>query len=74
VQDEVTLKILKAMQVKLMEGETAILIQKWNCSDNLECYMKALEASKYSAQWNIEGNNMARRKAEETLVLCPGHT
>jgi TolB-like protein len=74
VEDEVTLKILKAMQVKLTEGEGASQIQKWKCSENLECYLKYLEARKYSEQGTIEGNNMARRKAEETLALCPGHT
>ena len=74
VQDEVTLKILKAMQVKITEGEAAGLIQQWKCSENLECYLKYLEAQKYLEQETIEGNNMARRKAEETLALCPGHT
>jgi adenylate cyclase len=74
VQDEVTLKIVKAMQVKLTAGEEAILIQKWNCSENLECYLKGLEASNYVSRQTIEGYNMARRKAEETLALCPGHT
>ena len=74
VEDEVTLKILKAMQVKLTEGEGAIQIQKWNCSENLECYLKSLEARNYSDQGTIEGTNLARRKAEEVLALCPGHT
>jgi TolB-like protein len=73
VQDEVTLKILKAMQVKMTEGEVAPLIQEWKCSENLECYLKYLEAAKYWEQMTIEGNSMARRKAEETLALCPGH-
>jgi TolB-like protein/class 3 adenylate cyclase len=74
VQDEVTLKILKAMQVKLTEGEEAILIQKWKCSENLECYLKFLEAQNYLSRMTIEDNNMARRKAEEALTLCSGHT
>jgi TolB-like protein len=74
VQDEVTLKILKAMQVKMTEGEVAPLIQEWKCSENLECYLKYLEAAKYWEQMTIEGNSMARRKAEETLALCPGHS
>jgi adenylate cyclase len=74
MQDEVTLKILKAMQVKLTEGETALLIQKWNCSENLECYLKGLEARNYLQRQTIDGNNLARRKAEEVLALCPGHT
>jgi len=74
VQDEVTLKILKAMQVKMTEGEVAALIQEPKCSENLECYLKYLEALKYFEQGTIEGNSMARQKAEEALSLCPGHT
>ncbi len=74
MQDEVTLKILKAMQVKLTEGEAVALIQKWTCSENLECYLKYLEAQNYLRRATIEGNSMARRKLEETLALCPGHT
>ena len=74
VQDEVTLKIIKAMQMKLTEGETAAVIQKWNCSENLECYLKYLEARNYMSQGTTEGVYMGRRKAEETLALCPGHT
>jgi adenylate cyclase len=74
VQDEVTLKIVKAMQVKLTAGEEALLIQKWNCSENLECYLKFLEAQNYIRRQTIDGNNLARRKAEEVLALCPGHT
>jgi adenylate cyclase len=74
LQDEVTLKILKALQVKITSGEQSHLTQKWNCSENLECYLKYLEAQKCLDQGTIEGNNMARRKAEETLALCPGHT
>jgi TolB-like protein len=74
VEDEVTLKILKAMQVKLTRGQAASLIQKWSCSENLECYLKYLEAYYYVDQDTIEGNYMARRRAEEVLALCPGHT
>ncbi len=74
VEDEVTLKILKAMQVKLTEGEGAGLIQKWNCSENLECYLKLLEAQNYLSRQTIEGYTLARRKADEILASCPGHT
>ncbi len=74
LQDEVTLKILKAMQLKLTEGEKGSLVQKWTYSENLECYLKYLEAEKYMERGTIEGNDLARRKAEEALALCPGHT
>jgi adenylate cyclase len=73
VQDEITLKIVKAMQMKLTAGEESYLVQKWPCSENLECYLKYLEAEKYWVQGTPESVNIARRKAEEVLALCPGH-
>ena len=73
VQDEITLKIVKAMQMKLTAGEESYLVQKWPCSENLECYLKYLEAEKYWVQATPESVNLARRKAEEVLALCPGH-
>ena len=36
--------------------------------------MKVLEAQNYSERQTIEGNNMARRKAEEALAICPENT
>ena len=74
LQDEITLQIVKAMQMKLTEGETTHLIQKWTCSENLQCYLKYLEAGKYWLQGSPESVNIGRRKAEEVLALCPGHT
>ncbi|MGZ6240604.1 MAG: adenylate/guanylate cyclase domain-containing protein, partial [Syntrophales bacterium] len=73
VQDEITLKIVKAMQMKLTAGEESYLVQKWPCSENLECYLKYLEAEKYWVQGTPESVSIARRKAEEVLALCPGH-
>jgi adenylate cyclase len=74
VQDEVTLKILKALQVKMTTIGEAGPIRKWNCSENLECYLKYLEAQDDFTRGTIEGNNAARQKSEEILVMCPGHT
>lgn len=74
LQDEVTLKIMRSLMVKLKFGEEAGLIQKWHCSENFECYLKQLEAYSFLSQGTIEGINLARRKAEEILVLCLGHT
>jgi adenylate cyclase len=73
VQDEITLKIVKAMQMKLTAGESALLTEKWPCSEDLQCYLKYLEATKYRLQESPESINIARRKAEEVLALCPGH-
>jgi len=74
LENEVTLKILKSMQVKLTKGEEADLIHKWNCSENFECYMKYMEAEGFFYRGTSEGYILARRKFEEVLSLCPGHT
>jgi adenylate cyclase len=68
VQDEITMKILGAMQVKLTEGEQAL---RGKPPRNLEAYLKVLQASEYLQRFNIEGNIMGKRLAEETIALDP---
>ncbi|MGD0663841.1 MAG: adenylate/guanylate cyclase domain-containing protein [Syntrophorhabdales bacterium] len=70
LQDEITLKILMAMQVKLTEGEQA-LMPAGKGSRNLEFYLKLLEGTSYAHRFNIEGNILARRMAEEAIALSP---
>jgi adenylate cyclase len=69
LQDEVTRNILTAMQVKITEGEQALHRDKG--IRNLNCYLKLLEGQNYLNRFDIEGNNLARRMAEEALVMCP---
>jgi adenylate cyclase len=69
LQDEVTRNILTAMQVKITEGEQALHRDKG--IRNLDCYLKFLEGKNYANRFDIEGNNLARRMGEETLVMCP---
>ncbi|HUL20634.1 MAG TPA: adenylate/guanylate cyclase domain-containing protein [Thermodesulfobacteriota bacterium] len=69
LQDEVTRNILTAMQVKITEGEQAM--HRDNGIRNLNCYLKLLEGKNYTYRFNIEGSNLARRMAEEALVMCP---
>jgi len=71
VQDEVTLKIIKAMQVKLTEGESSFVAYEFKGSQNLDCYLKAAEALKYSESITLEGQYVARRLVKEALSLCP---
>jgi adenylate cyclase len=74
LQDEVSLKILKALQVKITSNNKSYINQKWHCSENLECYLKTLEALDHQLRWTVEDNKLAWRKAEEILAMCPGHT
>jgi adenylate cyclase len=69
LQDEISTNILRAMQVKITEGEQALHRDKG--IQNLNCYFKLLEGENYSNRLDIEGNNLARRMGEEALAMCP---
>jgi adenylate cyclase len=69
VQDEITKKIITAMQVKLTEGEQARSAAKG--TDNLEAYLKSLQANEYFNRLNIESNALAKQLAEEAIALDP---
>jgi adenylate cyclase len=73
VQDELTLKIIKAMQVKLTEGESPFVTYAFKGSQNLECYLKAIEALKHLERQSLEGVYVGRRLAMEVLSMCPEH-
>jgi adenylate cyclase len=68
VQDEITGRILGAMQVKLTEGEQ---ILRGKPPRSLEAYLKILQAVEYIQRFNIEGNIMAKRLTEEAIALDP---
>jgi len=69
LQDEITMKVVTAMQVKLTEGEQARLYAR--TTDNLEAYLKYLEGWGYSRQFNREKNALARQIAENVISLDP---
>jgi adenylate cyclase len=69
VQDEITKKIITAMQVKLTEGEQARAAARG--TDNLEAYLKCLQANEYLHRGNIENNALAKQLTEEAIALDP---
>ncbi len=72
LQDEITMKILVATQVKLTEGERASLAEKYyRGKQGLDCYLKLTEAEGIGRRRNIEDNNLARRMIEEAIAMCP---
>ena len=71
LQDEITMKILTALQVKLTEGEQARVFSKG--TDNLEAYLKWLQAHEYWLSLNEDDNRMARELAEEAIALDPAY-
>jgi len=72
VQDEITKKIITAMQVKLTEGEQARAAAKG--TKNLNAYLKCLQASNYFVHnLNPENNALAKQLAEEAIALDPNY-
>ncbi len=69
LQDEITMKIINALQVELTEGEHARLWGKG--TNNLQAYLKSLRAREYYLTQTKEGNALARRFAEEAIALDP---
>jgi adenylate cyclase len=69
VQDEITKKIITALQIELTEGEQAHVYASG--TDNLEAYLKAMEANWLNSQSSKEGILKARKLAEEAIVLDP---
>jgi len=64
LQDEITMKILTALQVELTVGEKARIFGKG--TDNSEAYGKFLQASKY---FNRDNFVLARQSANEAIEL-----
>jgi adenylate cyclase len=69
LQDEITMKVINALQVKLTEGEHARLWAKG--TDNLDAYLKSLRARELYLTQTKENNDLARRTAEEAIALDP---
>jgi adenylate cyclase len=67
IQDEITMKIITAMQVKLTEGEQARVVGKG--TDNIEAYAKLIEARGHIIRLNKHDNIVGRQKAEEAIAL-----
>ena len=69
LQDEITIRIIEALAVKLTEGDQARI---WlNRPANLEAFIKLFKAYELYRQQNKEDNIRARQLIEETIQLDP---
>jgi len=71
LQDEITLEILRAMEVKLTEGDQARMYRKGTV--NIEAYVNALKAIEHNQRFNKDDNMVARRMCEEAIALDPNY-
>ena len=69
LQDELTLNIMAALEIRLTEGEQARFRLRRSCS--LEAIMKALKALEYLRRNNKDAVILARQKIQEAITLCP---
>jgi adenylate cyclase len=76
LQDEIVVKILTAVQVKLGLGTEAFRVEKYSekyyqGKQGLDCYLKLMAAFPSFTRGNIESNNEARRMIGEEIAMCP---
>jgi adenylate cyclase len=71
VQDEITIKILTSLQVNLTDTQQAAFFAKG--TNNLEAYLKWLQAYLYFLRVNKDDNVLARQKAEEAIAIDPNY-
>ncbi len=69
LQDEITMEILMALQVKLTEGEQGRVLGKG--TENHEAYVKILQGREHIYRMNKEGIALARQSFEEAVALDP---
>jgi len=67
MQDQITMNIITALQVKLTEGEQARIYRK--STDNLEAYFKLLQGREQLYRFSIETNAIARKLFQEAIAL-----
>jgi len=71
LQDEITLEIIRAMQVQLTEGEQASVTGKG--TKNLDAYLKAIQAQEQFYRMNKDGSIKAKELAMEAIALDPNY-
>jgi len=67
LQDEITIKIMAAVGVRLVAGEQ--YGETLPPSDNLEVFKRLVKAGEYFNRMNKEDNILARKEAEEAIAL-----
>ena len=71
VQDDITKKIITALQVRLTIGENARLFARG--TESLEAYLRVLQGLEFYWHYNSEGNAKARQIFKEAISLDPDY-
>jgi adenylate cyclase len=71
LQDEFTMKVITALQIRLTEGEQARMMGTG--TDNLDAYLLYLQAVEQTMHMNKDGNVLARKMIEKAIALDPNY-
>ncbi|NNK92945.1 MAG: tetratricopeptide repeat protein [Desulfobacterales bacterium] len=71
LQDDITMEIIKALQVELFEGEYGNIIARG--TDSLEAFLKIVQGYQYWKVGNKDGDIMANRLANKAIELDPDY-
>jgi adenylate cyclase len=69
LQDEITLRIVTALQIELTQGEVARVRRRG--TNNLKAWLLVNQSFDHLVRFTKEGNEQARRLAEEAIALDP---
>ena len=72
LQDEITMKVITALQVELTAGEMVGMIAKG--TKNIDAFIKYLQAYELIDSTSKEGNAQARKILEEAIALDPEYS
>ena len=72
LQDEITMKVITALQVELTAGEMAGVIAKG--TKNIDAFIKYLRAFELANRLTKEGNAQAKKILEEAIALDPDYS
>jgi adenylate cyclase len=72
IQDEITLKVITELQVKLTKGEIARV--RARRTNNLEAFLKVSEGMEYVFRFSKAANLKARQLFEEAIALDPNYS
>jgi len=70
LQDDITKNVIMALQVKLTQGQAALVGVG---TDNLEAYLKMMKGFHHYFFYNKDDNETARRFFEEAITLDPNY-
>jgi len=71
LQEEIMMKVITALQVKLTEGEQALIVA--GGTQKFGAYAKFLQGLEYIKGFNRGANLSARKMAEEAIALDPNY-